>query len=105
MCEVIQHQNPSQVHPDNWLPLLIYDKVTDLSPSLIYQYGLVYGARPTMSIEVLRLLLDLHGSDLTQKEVEYIVDCLGMIHSIYERTYNNRMQVMDSQAQARSKSK
>ncbi len=78
-------QRPFQLHPDNWLPLILYHKIVKLSPLTTKTLGGSTILSKSLSVEAMRLILDIHAIGLSPAKIDYVVQAIGEIHSTYDR--------------------
>lgn len=97
-CNYLQHEPPFQVHPDNWLPLLLYDKIRNLSPLRSVTLGHASQVRRAFSVEAMMAVLDLYcpAASLTRKR--FLVDALGEINKTYTAGESASISYLSEQA-------
>ncbi len=80
---------PYQLHPDNWLPISIYERAVGLSPLEIVTIpkkngGSISISRRTLSLEALRFALEDYADILKKYNQEWILDSISLIQSVFD---------------------
>lgn len=87
MCEVLMGASPYQLHPDNWLPIAIYERTIGLSPMEIVTIpkkdgGTITVSRRNLSVEALRFALEEYADFKYSRD--WILDSISIIQSIFD---------------------
>ncbi len=80
------------LYGDNWLPITIYKKVIDLSPSEII--NLTNGAlfsRPLLSVEALKFVLTLYQDTVSQYSMDWLLQSITLIQNISTESLGAQM--------------
>ena len=91
-CEKLSGKPPYELYGDNWLPITIYKKVIDLSPSEII--NLTNGAlfsRPLLSVEALKFVLTLYQDTVSQYSMDWLLQSITLIQNISTESLGAQM--------------
>ena len=80
---------PYQLHPDNWIPIVIYERAISLSPMEIVTIpkkdgGTITISRRNLSMEALRFALEDYADVIKRYSRDWILDSISIIQSIFD---------------------
>lgn len=86
-CEVIQSK-PYQLHPDNWLPILIFEKALRFSPETQTQ-GYKDGVHQIrthrkVSLDAITFVISAYLEDDEIDDMGYLLDALSVLMGVHE---------------------
>ena len=86
MCEMLMGAPPFRLHPDNWLPIAIYERAIGLSPMEIVTIptdkGSISLSHRSLSMEALRFALEDYADFKYSRD--WILDSISIIQSIFD---------------------
>ncbi len=88
-CEVLMGAHPYQLYPDNWIPIVIYERAIGLSPMEIVTIprkdgGTISLSRRNLSMEALRFALEDYADVLKKYSRDWILDSISIIQSVFD---------------------
>jgi len=93
-CEVLQGK-PYELHPDNWLPILIFEKALQFSPVEQmegYNDGKhqIYTSR-VLSLEAIRFVIESYLEDGEVEDMDYLLDGIAVLKGVQEEITRGKM--------------
>ncbi len=81
--------HPYQLHPDNWIPIAIYERAIGLSPMEIVTIpkkdgGTISLSRRNLSMEALRFALEDYSDLIKKYSRDWILDSISIIQAVFD---------------------
>lgn len=93
------------MHPDNWLPLLLYAKIKNLSPLRSIQLGHASQVRREFSVEAMMIIINEYCPTINITRRRFLIEALGEINKVYVNAERLSIAALSEQANRDRKKK